>query len=299
MSVINSELIVLSEAYQHLHSASAEELNQADQAARLAGCQVYPIPADFTFIAFEQALIEVPFQSKMQAGVWIGFIPGLQHYTAIYEAALLKNIRLINSPEHYQRAQEFDLAYLYLQELTPESFVITSIDQCQHAFSALGAPVFVKGAIQSRKRKGLKACVAYQEQELEDIVKDLFAQPEFTGGRILIRRLIPLKRTGQFGTDFPKGREYRCFVYKGQVIGLAYYWEGQDPFGPLSESERHEVIELAQKSAQKLDVPYLAVDIGQCENDSWTIIETGDAQFTSVSQIPIQELWRNLKKAIC
>ncbi len=299
MGIINSELIVLSEAYQHLRSASAEELNQADQAARQAGCLIYPIPADFTFMSVEQALIEVPFQPTMQVGAWIGFIPGLKHYTAIYEAALLKNIRLLNSPEQYQRAQEFDLAYPYLQGLTPESFVVDSLDQCDQAFCALGAPVFVKGAIQSRKRKGWKACVAYQAQELEDIVKDLFELPEFTGGRILIRRLVPLKITGKFGDDFPKGREYRCFVYQGQIIGLAYYWEGQDPFGPLTESERSQVIELAQKSAQKLAVPYFCVDVGQCEDDSWTIIETGDAQFTSVSQLPINELWQNLKKVIC
>src|SRR5688500_10441167 len=85
-------MIVLSEAYQHMMSASAQELARADDAARAAGCQVCPIPADFTFFASApQALMEVPQCSSATPGAWIGFIPGLERYTSVYEAALTKN----------------------------------------------------------------------------------------------------------------------------------------------------------------------------------------------------------------
>ena len=42
--------------------------------------------------------------------------------------------------------------------------------------------------------------------------------------------------------------------------------------------------------------PYIAVDIGQTENGDWIVIETGDAQFSGVSQTPLLPLWNKLSQ---
>src|SRR3712207_8869178 len=37
--------------------------------------------------------------------------------------------------------------------------------------------------------------------------------------------------------DFPLGREYRLFLYRGDVLGYGYYWEGDDPLARLAPTE--------------------------------------------------------------
>ena len=56
------------------------------------------------------------------------------------------------------------------------------------------------------------------------------------------------------------------------------------------------VLALAGKAARRMDVPFLAVDIGQLEDGRWIVIETGDAQFSSVSQIPLLPLWHKISQ---
>jgi hypothetical protein len=41
-------------------------------------------------------------------------------------------------------------------------------------------------------------------------------------------------------------------------------------------------------------VPYVTVDVGQLEDESWIVIETGDAQFSGLSAIPPLELWHRI-----
>lgn len=290
-------MIVLSEAYLRPLSASVEELIQAETAARQAGSEVFPIPADFTFFSsIEQALIEVPTQPRRVWGVWIGFIPSEEHYAQIYQAALNKNINLLNSPEQFRRVQEFDQAYPFLQGLTPESQMVTTLEQCLAAFQSLGAPIFVKGAIQSRKRAGLQACLAQTQAELHTLVQDLLERPQFSNGTVILRRWIPLRKTGSFGEDFPKGREYRAFVLHQQVLALGYYWQGEDPCGPLTEKDLLDIQALIQTAATRLQVPYFSIDLGQAEDGKWWVIETGDAQFTSLGQIKPERVWTGLNR---
>jgi hypothetical protein len=42
--------------------------------------------------------------------------------------------------------------------------------------------------------------------------------------------------------------------------------------------------------------PYVAIEIGQIEDRSWIVIETGDAQFSGVSTIPLLQLWARIAK---
>jgi hypothetical protein len=51
------------------------------------------------------------------------------------------------------------------------------------------------------------------------------------------------------------------------------------------------MVDLAREAARRLEVPYVAVDVGQLEGGSWIVIETGDPQFSGVSTIPLLRLW--------
>ncbi|AUT00543.1 hypothetical protein CLI64_09155 [Nostoc sp. CENA543] len=291
-------MIVLSEASDQLEpSASARDIMASTEAARIIGCRVYYIPQDFTVCeTAENALIHIPQQQPTAAAVWIGFIPTPQRYDAIYRAALIKGIKLLNNPEQHLRVQEFDRAYPLLTGLTPETVVIASIEECKDAAAKLGFPVFVKGVVQSLKVRGPEACVANSIEELESLTGAYLRLAAHSRGRVLVRKFIQLRHERKSGQGFPLGREYRLFIYNRQVIGMGYYWQGQDKLKDLSSDEQEAIMGLALKASQRLEVPYVALDIGQLENEQWVIIETGDPQFSGVSEIPLLQLWARIQE---
>ncbi len=266
-------------------------------AARLAGCSVYYIPKDFSVCeTAENALWHIPEQPSEAIAIWIGFIPALDRYTAIYDEALRKKIRLINSPEQHRTAQEFDLAYPLLQGLTPESVVLTSPDETMNAVELLGLPLFVRGAVRSRKAAGWNACVATTSEELNQLVRQFFELEYRSRGRVIARKLVKLRHNRYSEEGFPLGREYRVFVFCGEVAALGYYWEGRDSLEELLPEEEEQVLNLARKGAELLGAPFLAIDIGQLESGEWIIIEANDGQFAGTGNIPVLPLWNALMR---
>jgi hypothetical protein len=290
-------MIVFSEDSPRLPpSPSAQSVKAVTEAARLTDCRIYYIPQEEVCESAEEALAYVPVQPEETPAVWLGYIPTSDWYTAIYAEALRKRIRLLNTPEEHLDAQEFDRAYARLQELTPLSVTITDPAECAQAIAQLGLPVFVKGAIQSRKASGWKACVAETREELERLCVRLLDLETRSRGKVVVRRLVKLRYHRMSAQGFPFGREYRIFLYRGEVLGFGYYWEGDDPLKPLLPEEQTIVLDLAREAARRVGSPFLAVDIGQTEAMDWIVIETGDAQFSGASQIPLLSLWHAISQ---
>jgi hypothetical protein len=78
------------------------------------------------------------------------------------------------------------------------------------------------------------------------------------------------------------------------VLGWGYYWGGDDPLKVLTVGEERAVLHLAAEATRRVETPYIAVDVGQTEDGAWIVIETGDAQFSGVSQVPLLPLWNKL-----
>jgi hypothetical protein len=291
-------MIVLSEATSETAlTASARDNFAMSEAAKLAGCTVYYIPKDFSRCEnAENGLWHIPPQAHWRLALWIGFIPTAERYEAIYTELLRKQIRLLNSPQEHLIAQEFDRAYPMLQGITPRSVVLTSADETQQALEILGLPVFVKGAVRSRKEAGIQACVATTKLELRILVQQFLDVAYRSRGRAIVRELVALKHHRTSAEGFPLGREYRVFLYRQEVLGFSYYWEGEDRYKELSTAEEHEVLQLAKEASRRLGVPFLAIDVGQTEDGQWIIIEANDAQFAGTSQIPLLPLWNAIQR---
>lgn len=88
-------MIVLSESIEQIErSASANENKFMTEAAKLLGCKVYYIPRDFERCdTAENALWRIPNYPQETTGIWIGYIPELERYEAVYAAALAKGIK--------------------------------------------------------------------------------------------------------------------------------------------------------------------------------------------------------------
>lgn len=291
-------MIVLSEATNETAlSASARDNFAMTEAAKLAGCTVYHIPKDFSQCDnAENALWHIPAQARRTPAMWIGFIPSPERYAAIYAELLNKQIVLLNSPQEHLVAQEFDRAYPMLEGITPQSVVLSSPQDYPVAMAKLSFPVFVKGAVRSRKDAGLQACVAHSSLELQVLVKQFFDAAYRSRGRVIVREFVRLKHHRTSKEGFPLGREYRVFLYQGEVLGFGYYWEGEDLYKALSSEEETQVLHLARQAAARLGVPFPAIDVGQTEDGRWIIIEANDAQFAGTSQIPLLSLWNAIQR---
>ncbi|HEY7835124.1 MAG TPA: ATP-grasp domain-containing protein [Ktedonobacterales bacterium] len=283
-------------------SANAQELAQHTEVARLLGCRVITIPTDFAEAgSAANALAYVAPYAPPVPGVWIGYIPALARYREVYTAALAKGIRLVNSPAQHHRAIEGDQALAALGDLTPATVVVRTLAQCQDAVRQLGFPVFVKGAVKSRKEDGWAACVAANLEELRALVAAALApggRAGLTRGRVLVRRLVPLRRVPGTLGDFPISREYRVFLYRARALAHGFYWEDYDDAFPLTAEDERALLDVARAAARRLRVPLLIVDVGQLDTGAWTVIEAGDAQFAGLSRVPPLRLWNELLRAI-
>lgn len=292
-------MILLTEAGQVGDSASARDLDRVAAVGRLLGYDVYSIPPDFEECGTaENALWHVPSQSRETPAIWVGFIPSADRYSAVYSAALAKNIRLVNDPTANQIATEFDLAYPLLDDITPASVVLRSPAECSTAGQLLGYPLFLKGAVQSRKQDGWKMCLADDESACASLVQNLMRFKDGTRGRVIARHYVQLRSQQTTGLGVPITREYRCFLFGATILEYGYYWDTPDDFGPLSAEDRHRVEDLARRAAERLPVPYLAVDVGQLDDGGWIVIEVNDGQFSGMSQVSVLSLWNKLRDRV-
>lgn len=241
------------------------EINLASltESARLFGCPVYQIPRDFSEIEPDDALCYVP-DNQESPGVFLGYVGEPDFYPSLYDAALRKGIRLINSPDLSSAAMEFPRFYPLIQDLTPKSIVLNSEVDCALVAGALGFPVFVKGLIKSRKEKGWKACIASSVQELRDAVS--------AGSPVIARQIAKLRPCPDSRSDFPASREYRVFLFNAQVLGSGFYWGGLDPYGELTAGEHDAMKVIAEEAARRISCPLMAVDVGQLESGEWIVI---------------------------
>ncbi|WP_310485338.1 ATP-grasp domain-containing protein [Chamaesiphon sp. VAR_48_metabat_403] len=283
------------ESLRNPNSIDNRETLQIVETARMYGCYTYFLPAAIGYsIAAVDALANLPYFDRPQIGIWAGFIPSEAKYEAVYRAAAEKNVFLVNDPIQHQTALEFDRYYPLLGNLTPQSLTITSLDECADAGAKLGFPVFVRGAVKSNKTLGWDACVANDSDELSYIVEQILSIPHRARGRAIIRQLVKLRYRSIMPGNFPRSREYRLFVCRGQVLACGYYWDEFEDEFILTELDRASLDRLAILAAIQVNVPYIIVDIGQLESGDWIVIEIGDAQFAGMSHVSIVELWSKL-----
>jgi len=200
-------VILLSEADPDLDADKSDaDVVGSTVAAANAGFRVFHIPRGATPDDDPEALADVPAQDTREPTLWVGYIPTPERYAAVYAQAQARNLQLVNSPEQHRTALEFEHAWPRLRGLTPESLVLQDVAECDAAVAQLGLPLFVKGAVLSRKAHGWKACVATTPEELRERVGKLLALKSFSRKRAVVRKLVPLRQRGLVeGADFPKG----------------------------------------------------------------------------------------------
>jgi hypothetical protein len=260
------------------------------RAARESGIRVHGLPIDLSG-EIDNALGWLSFDTPTLA-VLSTYIQRPKTYDPLYAACLERNIHLIHSPEQNNRIMEFSSFYSLICDLTAKSVVVTDSESLQIAQETLIFPVFTKGQIKSVKEQGWDACIANTPADL--------ALRHSKWGAVIAREIMPLrKHTGAHGA-FPEGREYRAFWLAGKIIGMEYYWNSVgrlavDPLGALTAMEKIEVEQLIHTAANRVECPFVTVDVCQLEDLSWKIVELGDPQYSGICHMPRHLMWERVQ----
>jgi hypothetical protein len=265
-------------------------LAEVAQALKQAGFESIEIPSSWTRESdAEKTLRKLAHRPIPVTAVLCGYVHTSDDYSELYAALAAKNLILVNSPAEYVRCHSFAASYPHLRGLTPESIIVRDVSEVAAAAWRLGFPLFIKGAVQSRKDKGWSACIANSVQEAEAHVSGLLNAYTYSEGAAILRKLVKLRHQAVRPDGFPIAREFRVILYQDTPLGIGHYWPEEDPLSGLNEEEHIIIYELAVKASQQLRVPYLAIDIAQQENGSWTVIETGDPQTSGFAKIEVSK----------
>lgn len=255
--------------------------------ASLGYGRTYQIPSKRLYpdVEWDDFLAHIPNQESSHSGIWVGYIPASGEYECLYNALLDRNIVLVNTPEQHKRAMEFDAFYPIIQKHTPQSIVISAIDECADAASKLGFPIFVKGSIKSDKEGGLKACVASNLTDLEALVSKTLKSEYKARNKAILRQFVDLEYSKEpQQSKFPIGREFRYIVYRNRIITSGYYWGVQNELSLLSDKEKKHLDEFVTSISQLLDIPLVAIDVARLVDGRWIVIEIGDPQCCGVDR---------------
>lgn len=268
---------------------SLDDLRAHVEAARRSGVNVLAIPPAFRDdIPIAEALSFIKRQGRMMPAVWLGGIPKPDYYDQLHAALLDRNVRLLNAPPQFRRSMYLDEAHERLGELTFETRVVNDQTEFERALVALPGPVIVRPAVPRTKGRDWSQCLAETREQARELGESLLARPR-TPGRpaLVVRGWRPLRRLEDGQT-----RELRIFVFEGTVLEMGSYWRAHS--GSLEDPALKPALELAQEAQRRLDVPYLAVDVGELESGGFVVIETWDAQCATTRSISKQSLWSRL-----
>lgn len=268
---------------------SLHDLRAHVEAARRSGANVIAIPPAFRDdIPVHEALSFLKRQGKPTPGVWMGGIPRPEYYDQLYAALLERNVRLLNDPPQFRRSMYVDEAQARLGDLTFETISVDDQTELERAMARLEGPVIVRTAVPRTKGRDWSQCLAETHDHAREMGESLLARPRTPGKpALVVRKWRPLKRLPDGHT-----RELRVFVFEGTVLELGAYWP--DHSASLDDDALRPAVELALEAQRRLDVPYLAVDIGELEAGGFIVIETWDAQCATTRTISKASLWTRL-----
>jgi hypothetical protein len=209
---------------------------------------------------------------------------------------LNRNSKFINLYYRHLFISHIHNWHILLKNFTPETWF--SLDQAPQD----GAFV-VKGTVNSRKHDWNAKMFAPNRERLEKLVAKMTEDPLISGQGYCIRRYLPLKKLDEGPGGLPISNEWRHFYLltgaddfpKINKIAHGFYW------GKYSTKKGSENTALAGAIAYKVartlsygETCFVAIDVAQLEDGSWTLIEIGDAQMAGLSDIKPDEFYKSL-----
>lgn len=212
-----------------------------------------------------------------------------EKYLELYNKLKEYNLFLINNLNQYENCHQFPLSYQLLKDCTPEIITCTSLENInwkliKSKFNNFMIKDFVKSV------KDSKFPVYFNnnnsDEELDDYIKEFIK----LRGDLFVKGLV-FKKYVNLKKYKNKTNEYRCFFLYGKLF-MFYKNSNQDSTATL-------IPESFIKSLPALNSNFYTIDIAELEDESWTVIETGDGQVSGMpTKIEAKEFYSKLDGGI-
>lgn len=220
-------------------------------------------------------------------------IGAINDYDNLYASMLDYGFKLVNNPDQHKLASNLESWYPHLKGLTPKSVVydqFPTLDEFQKDFTF---PVFIKGNRQTSKHNP-ELSIAKSEADFNRIKTAYQNDKILHWQKVVFREFIPLKPLQHTAKDKVQiSYEFRTFWWKKNRVGAGHYWSQYLDYN-WTASEEKEAIVLANSAAQKLDVPFLVIDLAMTAENKWIIIECNDAQESGYCGVKPFALWQKI-----
>jgi len=206
------------------------------------------------------------------------------------------NIRLINSPEEYERSSLLPCWYPLISEFTPRSVWFDSIPTVNQVTDAFEFPVFIKGERQTNQHSRSQSIIETRE-DMRRLLEEWSSETILWWQRLVCREFLRLRPVAEDrGGTLPKTYEFRTFWFRGELVGVGRYWVSENY--TLSQRGSEQIREIGQVVAARLQVPFLVIDFAEtCEGD-WVVIECNDGQDSGYAGVNAREMWMKVMQQL-
>ncbi|WP_299458799.1 ATP-grasp domain-containing protein [uncultured Microscilla sp.] len=219
----------------------------------------------------------------------------IANYTHTYEVLQQYGFALVNSPTQHQLASALEHWYPIIAEFTPQSIVFEQVPTPDEIMRHFELPVFIKGNRQTAQHNPTLAIA----HTLDDLTRILAAYQQnniLHWQKLVCREYVPLQKLEQQAPNkVPLSFEFRTFWWQGELVGAGHYWSQFAQY-TWTNAQQDAALDIAHTAAQRLQVPFLVIDLALTASNRWVIIECNDAQEAGYAGVNGWEMWKRVIK---
>lgn len=206
--------------------------------------------------------------------------------------------RLINTHSQHLYVADLQNWVADLGDLTPSTWAALEDIPDDGSF-------VLKGATNSKKFNWKTHMYAATRKDAFDVYDRLMDDGLISQQQIYIRRFVPLVTYYEDIIGLPVTREFRFFVYDGEILCGGYYWANHAP--ELEERVKAEELDPANVPRPFLEqvmrkigrkVMFYALDVAQTAAGDWIVIELNDGQMSGLSTNDPKLLYSRLRERV-
>jgi ATP-grasp domain, R2K clade family 3 len=224
----------------------------------------------------------------------IGRFGAIENYGDVYKTLENEGISLIHTPEQHRLASELTAWYPLIQDITPRSLCFDLPPEASVIEQHFSYPVFIKGSRQTSRHKA-DLSIVHSHVEYEFAVEQYRKNAILHWQSFVCREYVALRSVSikQSSDKIPPSFEFRTFWWHGACVGSGAYWADFASY-TWTEAEKFAALQVARKAAERLEVPFLVIDVAQTAKGDWIAIECNDAQESGYAAIAPISLWQNI-----
>jgi len=215
-------------------------------------------------------------------------------YKELHDDLVSKHALLINTLREHAWACDLGNWTDTLEGLTPRTW--RRLEEVPDS----AFPVVVKGETNSRKFQWDSHMFAQDRQAAGEVLSRLQEDSMIGYQHVYFRQYVPLKAYLTGFRGLPIAKEFRVFVCCGREMSRGYYWSNYTEDLPAvpnaADIPASFLAEVIQRIGRKCT--FYAVDVAQAQDESWTVIDLGDAQMCGLAETDPQQLYRSLREIL-